>query len=195
MLLELATVVGLTVLAPPPEGPAPAPVEATPSTNELAKQKKATSNFLKAGAICLSTGVVPLTLGSVLYGVARQNQLEGSDHEPGVWEGPILMTFGAVLGSVYALAVASGKAPGAAALLSLFQSSTLNIVLLIVAYLIVLGAFGMLAELILSFGWWRLLARSSTIANPDSVNSVRSAPEDRSLIGQGLADALNVGAY
>jgi uncharacterized membrane protein YjgN (DUF898 family) len=107
----------------------------------------------------------------------------------------LLMTFGAVLGSVYALAVASGKAPGAAALLSLFQSSTLNIVLLIVAYLIVLGAFGMLAELILSFGWWRLLARSSTIANPDSVNSVRSAPEDRSLIGQGLADALNVGAY
>lgn len=107
----------------------------------------------------------------------------------------LLMTFGAVLGSVYALAVASGKAPGAAALLSLFQSSTWNIVLLIVAYLIVLGAFGMLAELILSFGWWRLLARSSTIANPDSVNSVRSAPEDRSLIGQGLADALNVGAY
>jgi hypothetical protein len=80
-------------------------------------------------------------------------------------------------------------------LLSLFQSSTLNVVLLIVAYLVVLGAFGMLAELILSYGWWRLLARSASIANPDSLNTIRSAPEDRSLIGQGLADALNVGAY
>ena len=107
----------------------------------------------------------------------------------------LLVTFGAVLGSVYAVAVAAGKAPGAVALLSLFQSSTLNVVLLIAAYLVVLGAFGMLAELILSYGWWRLLARSASIANPDSLNTIRSAPEDRSLIGQGLADALNVGAY
>ena len=55
--------------------------------------------------------------------------------------------------------------------------------------------FGLLAEVILALGWWKLLARSTTIANPDSVRSVRAAPEDRALIGQGLADALNVGAY
>ena len=53
----------------------------------------------------------------------------------------------------------------------------------------------MLAELILAYGWWRLLARSATVTNPDSVRTVRSTAEDRSLIGQGLADALNVGAY
>ena len=60
---------------------------------------------------------------------------------------------------------------------------------------VVLGAFGMLAELVLRYGWWRLLARGSSIVNPDSIRTARSAPEDRSLIGQGLADALNVGAY
>ena len=107
----------------------------------------------------------------------------------------LLVTFGVVIGGVYAFAVAGGKAPGAVALLSLFQSGSLNVVLLIVAYLIVLGALGMLAELVLSYGWWRLLARGATITNPESLATVRSAPEDRSLIGQGLADALNVGAY
>ena len=59
----------------------------------------------------------------------------------------------------------------------------------------VLGAFGMLAELILSLGWWKLLAKGATIANPDSLRTVQASKEDRALIGQGLADALNVGAY
>jgi len=77
----------------------------------------------------------------------------------------------------------------------MFQSGTLNVALLIVAYLVVLGAFGMLAEVVLSFGWWRLLARGASLSNPDSLRSVRATAEDRALIGQGLADALNVGAY
>ena len=68
-------------------------------------------------------------------------------------------------------------------------------VLLIIAYLVILGAFGMLAELILSFGWWKMLARGSSISNPDSLRTVQATAEDKALIGQGLADALNVGAY
>jgi hypothetical protein len=75
------------------------------------------------------------------------------------------------------------------------QSGTTNVILLILAYLVVLGLLGLLAEIILAFGWWKLLARASTIANPDSLRTVRAAAEDRTLIGQGLADALNVGAY
>ena len=77
----------------------------------------------------------------------------------------------------------------------MFSSGTTNVVLLIVTYLVILGAVGMLAELILSFGWWVLLARGASISNPDSLRSVQATAEDKALIGQGLADALNVGAY
>ena len=98
------------------------------------------------------------------------------------------------IGGVYAAASASGQTPDAATLVSMFQSGTLNVALLILTYLIVLGAFGLLAELILSLGWWKLLAVSATLINPDGLRSVRATAEDRALVGQGLADALNVGA-
>jgi uncharacterized membrane protein YjgN (DUF898 family) len=99
------------------------------------------------------------------------------------------------LGGVFAAAAAGGQEPDATAMLSMFQSGTTNVILLVLIYLVILGAFGMLAELILGFGWWKLLARGATISNPDSLRTVKSTPEDRALIGEGLADALNVGAY
>ena len=85
--------------------------------------------------------------------------------------------------------------PDGDALVAMFSSGTTNVALLILVYLVVLGAFGMLAELILSFGWWKMLARGSSISNPDSLRTVQATAEDKALIGQGLADALNVGAY
>jgi hypothetical protein len=100
-----------------------------------------------------------------------------------------------VLGGIFAAAAASGQTPDTDAVLSLFESGTTNVVLLIAIYLVVLGAFGMLAELILSLGWWKLLAKGAIITNPDSLRTVQSTAEDRALVGQGLADALNVGAY
>ena len=99
------------------------------------------------------------------------------------------------LGGVFAAAAAGGQEPDVDAILSLFSSGTTNVVLLILAYLVILGAFGMLAELILSFGWWKMLARGSTVSNPDSLRTVQATAEDQALVGQGLADALNVGAY
>jgi uncharacterized membrane protein YjgN (DUF898 family) len=107
----------------------------------------------------------------------------------------LALTAAIALGGVYAAAAASGQVPDGEALVALFSSGTTNVVLLIVTYLVVLGAFGMLAELILSFGWWVLLARGATITNPDSLRTVGATAEDKALIGQGLADALNVGAY
>jgi hypothetical protein len=77
----------------------------------------------------------------------------------------------------------------------MFGSGTANVAALIAIYLIVLGAFGMLAELILSLGWWKLIARGTTITNAESLANAKATLEDRALIGQGLADALNVGAY
>lgn len=99
------------------------------------------------------------------------------------------------LGGVYAAASAGGQTPDTDTIVSMFSSGTTNVVLLIIAYLVILGAFGMLAELILSFGWWKMLARGSSISNPDSLRTVQATAEDKALIGQGLADALNVGAY
>ncbi|HEX4297711.1 MAG TPA: DUF898 family protein [Devosia sp.] len=106
----------------------------------------------------------------------------------------LALTAAFALGGVYAVAAAHGR-PLDAALADLLQSSPLDVALLIAAYLLVLGCFGLLSEVVLGFGWWRLLARGSTISNPDSLRSVRATAEDRALIGQGLADALNVGAY
>ncbi len=99
------------------------------------------------------------------------------------------------VGTIFAMADSGSKSAGTVAVLSAFQSGTFNVVLLIAAYLVVLGIFGLLSEIILNFGWWRLLARNATIANPDSLRTIRSTDEDRALIGQGLADALNVGTY
>jgi uncharacterized membrane protein YjgN (DUF898 family) len=99
------------------------------------------------------------------------------------------------IGGIYTAAAAGGQTPDVDAMLALFESGTTNVVLLIIIYLIVLGAFGMLAELILGFGWWKLLARGATISNADSLHNVQATPEDKALVGQGLADALNVGAY
>ncbi len=108
----------------------------------------------------------------------------------------IVLAFAALLaiGSVYALAGTQGRTAGAAAL-ELVQSGTWNVVLLIGLYLVVIGAFGLLSEVILGFGWWRLLASSTTVVNPDSIRAIHAIDEDRSVIGQGLAQALNVGAY
>ncbi|HVY50339.1 MAG TPA: DUF898 family protein [Devosia sp.] len=100
-----------------------------------------------------------------------------------------------VAAAVYAAATQAGRPPDADTLMSPFQSGAVNLALLILGYLVVLGALGLLAEIVLRLGWWRLLARGSTIEGVDSLRTVRAAPEDRALIGQGLADALNVGAY
>lgn len=101
----------------------------------------------------------------------------------------------ATVAGIYAAASARGTGPDGGAILSLFQSGTLNVALLIGVYLVVLGAFGVLGEIVLACGWWSLVARSTTLDNPESLSSVRSAGEDPALIGEGLADALNVGAY
>ena len=106
----------------------------------------------------------------------------------------VLIAVAAVAG-IYATAAARGDGSAGTALMALFQSGPLNVVLLVAGYLVVLGAFGLLGELVLSLGWWKLLARSTSIANPDSLATVRSTREDPALIGEGLADALNVGAY
>ena len=99
-----------------------------------------------------------------------------------------------VFAAIYVVAPRIGRA-AEATLINIVQSGTVTVALLIAAYLIVLGALGVLWELIPGIGWWRLLAKGATIANVESLRTVKAMPEDRTLVGQGLADALNVGAY
>jgi hypothetical protein len=62
-------------------------------------------------------------------------------------------------------------------------------------YLAVIAVFSLLSEVFIGYGYWMLVARGASIANLASLDSVRAAVEDNSLAGEGLADALNVGAY
>lgn len=75
------------------------------------------------------------------------------------------------------------------------QSSLLVVVAIILGYLLLLGAFSLAAELCLNLGFWKLVANSASITRIDTLASVRARGEDKTLVGEGLADALNVGAY
>lgn len=75
------------------------------------------------------------------------------------------------------------------------QSSLLTLSAIIVGYLLILGGFTWANELFLGYGFWRLLAHGARIGGLETLTSVRARGEDRALGGEGLADALNVGAY
>lgn len=62
-------------------------------------------------------------------------------------------------------------------------------------YLASLSAFTLLGEVFIDCGYWMRVARGATIINIESLDSVRATGEDRSLAGEGLADALNVGSF
>lgn len=99
---------------------------------------------------------------------------------------------------VWALLTAGSPGAGrldAQALGRIFQSGWTTIGIIVALYLLVIATLGLLGELILGFGFWRALARATTIVNAASLRSVRAGDEDRALAGEGLADALNVGAY
>lgn len=62
-------------------------------------------------------------------------------------------------------------------------------------YLASLSAFTLLGEVFIDCGFWMLVSRHATIANIESLDGVRATDEDRSVAGEGLADALNVGSF
>jgi len=62
-------------------------------------------------------------------------------------------------------------------------------------YLATLSAFTLLGEVFIDCGFWMLVSRYATITNLESLDDVRATGEDRSVAGEGLADALNVGSF
>jgi hypothetical protein len=105
------------------------------------------------------------------------------------------MVFGIIIASILAPLLAKGGTPQTADLARIVQGSVLNFVVLLLGYLALLATFAILAEVVLGFGYWKLVARHATITDIDSLKSVRAGPEDRSLVGEGIASALNLGAY
>lgn len=75
------------------------------------------------------------------------------------------------------------------------RSSLLALAAIIFGYLLILGAFSLMGELFLGLGFWKLVAEGASITGIQSLRNVRARSEDTTLAGEGLADALNVGAY
>lgn len=99
-----------------------------------------------------------------------------------------------VLGTVAGGAFAGGEFDPQLFMQSL-QGSMTVLLAIIFGYLLLLGAFSLIAELFLGLGFWKLVANSATITGIESLRTVKARGEDTALAGEGLADALNVGAY
>jgi hypothetical protein len=99
-----------------------------------------------------------------------------------------------VLGSVAGGAFADGEFDPQLFMQSL-QGSMTVLLAIIFGYLLLLGAFSLMVELFLGLGFWKMVARGATVTGIDSLRSVKARDEDTTLAGEGLADALNVGAY
>jgi hypothetical protein len=96
------------------------------------------------------------------------------------------------------IAAATGRPESAAMpadLARVMQGSLANLLLAVGGYLALLATFAVLGEVVLAFGYWKLVAREARIANADSLKLVRASGEDPSLMGEGIASALNLGSY
>lgn len=70
-----------------------------------------------------------------------------------------------------------------------------TLVLFAMAYLGVLAAYALIWDVILNFGFWKMVAEGAVIDNVADLRFARARHEESPVIGEGLADALNVGAY
>lgn len=99
-----------------------------------------------------------------------------------------------VLGALTADAFANGSFDPDL-FMSHMRGSFITLIAIIFGYLLILGAFSLMSELFIGLGFWKLIATGATITGIESLRSVRARGEDMALAGEGLADALNVGAY
>ncbi len=108
----------------------------------------------------------------------------------------VSIVIGSIVASMFASAFTGGGSGSVAVdIARIAQSGWLNTLLLIFSYLASVAVFVLMGEVFLGYGYWMLVARGATISNADSLKTVRASGEDRALAGEGLADALNVGAY
>ncbi len=99
-----------------------------------------------------------------------------------------------VMGTVAAEAFAGGEVDFSVLMRSV-QSSVVTLLAVITGYLLLFGAFSFVSELVLGYGFWRLVADGARVTGLETLDDVRARDEDKALAGEGLADALNVGGY
>jgi hypothetical protein len=107
----------------------------------------------------------------------------------------VLAIGGVIVLFVLASDAFAGEEFDTALFMSHLQGSAGVLVAVVIGYLLILAAFSFMYELIIGLGFWKLVARNATITDVASLRGVRARGEDTTLAGEGLADALNVGAY
>lgn len=101
----------------------------------------------------------------------------------------------ALLGYAIARAFDTNFSAGEFSAANIAKAGWTGLVLAAGGYLATLSAFTLLGEVFIDCGFWMLVSRNAVIANLESLDSVGATDEDRSLAGEGLADALNVGSF
>jgi uncharacterized membrane protein YjgN (DUF898 family) len=71
----------------------------------------------------------------------------------------------------------------------------LAVVLFLVAYVIIALGFSTIYQVKVSLGLWRMTVDSLELTNPAALEAVTSVGATASPVGEGLADALNVGGF
>jgi uncharacterized membrane protein YjgN (DUF898 family) len=112
-----------------------------------------------------------------------------------VWSIIFLIIAYVLIETMFSGMVAPDGLPDAADIARLARSGWVEAATIIGTYLAYVGGLALLGEVIFGYGHWVLIARGARIAGFSSLDDVRATPEDRALVGEGLADALNVGAY
>lgn len=78
---------------------------------------------------------------------------------------------------------------------SIARAGWIGVTLAVGGYLATFAAVTLLGEVFIDCGYWMLVARGATITNLESLGEVQATGEDKSVAGEGLADALNVGSF
>ncbi len=107
----------------------------------------------------------------------------------------VVLAFLVVAGFVFQGVIEPMLADQEIELNEILQIGWYNLLLLGLLYLALMASLTVLFETILGLGFWRLVARGAVIENADSLKGIRASGEESPLVGEGLADALNVGGY
>lgn len=112
----------------------------------------------------------------------------------GLLAGGISLVFLMLLG-FFLEGLESGALSGLIETVTLFGRGFGTLILFAVAYLAVIATYALFWEIVFHLGYWKLVVREAVITDIDSLRTVRASHEESPNIGEGLADALNVGAY
>jgi len=77
----------------------------------------------------------------------------------------------------------------------ILQMGWYNLIVFGGIYLAFMASISIVSEIILKLGFWRLVARGTVLENADDLQDIRAGGQESPLVGEGLADALNAGAY